>query len=163
MILLTGGKTFASAPNCMKSNLFSQAVFILTVTAATLFGGDFDFSRVAGPFLNAANQFVFLAFNELQIVAKDLRKFLFQFAFGDVPISLDDLSAHNLFSSLVAWKSAITKSTLASGVPLQIEAQFFIATLKDFAFRSIHNFYFTRFNALQTAIPAQIQVQVAFI
>jgi hypothetical protein len=43
-----------------------------------------------GAFLNAANQFVLLAINELQIIVGQLRQFLFQSAPGDVPISFGD-------------------------------------------------------------------------
>jgi hypothetical protein len=47
------------------------------------------FLRLAGAFLNAAQQFIFFAFDESQIVIGQLRKLLFQFAFGNVPVSLD--------------------------------------------------------------------------
>jgi hypothetical protein len=51
-------------------------------------------------FLDAANQFVFLALGELQIVIGEVRKFLFQLAFGDVPVSFGGKSAHTVCISL---------------------------------------------------------------
>jgi hypothetical protein len=41
---------------------------------------------LAGAFLDAPDQFLLFAFGELQMVIRELREFLFQFAFGDVPV-----------------------------------------------------------------------------
>jgi hypothetical protein len=49
---------------------------------------------VAGAFLDAAKQFAFLALGELQIVIREPREFLFQFADGDVPVSSGNQCAH---------------------------------------------------------------------
>jgi hypothetical protein len=71
------------------------------LAAAAFVYGLFDlFLGLAGPFLDAANQFVFLAFGELQIVIGKLCEFLFQFALGNVPVSFGCKSAH-IF--LVGW------------------------------------------------------------
>lgn len=49
------------------------------------------------PFLNAANQFVLLALNELLFIIRQPRKFLFQPASGNVPVSFDGQDAHKNF------------------------------------------------------------------
>ena len=47
--------------------------------------GLFDrFAGFAGAFLNPAQQFFLLAFDELQIAIREFGPFLFQLAFGDV-------------------------------------------------------------------------------
>jgi hypothetical protein len=66
--------------------------------AAAFIHGVFDFRlRLAGAFLDAPDQFIFLAFDELQVVIGKLREFLFQLALGDVPVSFGGESAHMIF------------------------------------------------------------------
>jgi hypothetical protein len=50
--------------------------------------GDF-FWVLTGAFLDAADQFIFLALDKLQVVIRELREFLFQLAFGDVPVAFE--------------------------------------------------------------------------
>jgi len=45
------------------------------------------FTGLAGALLNAANQFVFLAFNEFEIVVGKFGPLLFELSFGDVPVA----------------------------------------------------------------------------
>jgi len=55
------------------------------------------FNRFAGfarALLNPANQFVLLTFGVLEIVIRELGPFLFQFAFGDVPVAFDFECGH---------------------------------------------------------------------
>lgn len=72
---------------------------VQSMFAATAFIYDiFDFvPGLAGQFLDATNQFVFFALAELQVVIRKLSKFLFQFAFGNIPISFRGKSAHIFF------------------------------------------------------------------
>jgi hypothetical protein len=59
------------------------------------------FDRFAGftrALLNPANQFVLLAFGVLQIAIRKLGPFLFQLAFGDVPVAFDFECGHITFS-----------------------------------------------------------------
>ena len=59
------------------------------MAAATFIRGALNmFSSLAAPLLDAALQFILLALDELQIVIHQLRKPLFQFAFGNIPLSL---------------------------------------------------------------------------
>ncbi len=48
-----------------------------------------DFSSFASALLNAAEQFLLLAFDELEVVVCELRPLLFQFALGNVPVAFD--------------------------------------------------------------------------
>jgi hypothetical protein len=65
------------------------------VATAAFVHGTFDFFLcAASAFLNASNQFIFFALDELQIVIRQLRKFLFQLALGNVPVSFGGKSAH---------------------------------------------------------------------
>ena len=80
------------------------------LAAAAFIHGAFDFlSGLAGAFLDAANQFVFLAFEELQVVIGELRKFLFQLALGNVPISFGGKSAHMIFAFVSAARSGAAR------------------------------------------------------
>jgi hypothetical protein len=65
----------------------------MAVTVATV-AGVFEARRhlalsFACPLLDAANQFVLLALDELQIIVRELGPFLLQSAFDDVPVSFD--------------------------------------------------------------------------
>jgi hypothetical protein len=56
------------------------------------------FDRCTGfarAFLNAANQFILLAFGVLKIAIRELGPFLFQLALGDVPVAFDFECGHN--------------------------------------------------------------------
>ena len=70
----------------------------LAFTSAAFVHGAFDFFLgLAGAFLDAPDQFVFLALDELEVVIRKLREFLFQLALGNVPVSFDSESAHIIF------------------------------------------------------------------
>jgi hypothetical protein len=75
------------------------------------------FPRLAGAFLNATDQFVFLAFGELQIVIRKLRKFLFQLALGNVPVSFGCKSAHIILVVMFLHASGAGDISSARGVP----------------------------------------------
>jgi hypothetical protein len=66
---------------------------------AAFFHGRLDvLLGLPGALLDAAQQFIFFPFREPEIIIRKLRKFLLQFAFGDIPISFGDQSAHtNVF------------------------------------------------------------------
>jgi hypothetical protein len=53
------------------------------------------FTGFAGAFLNPAQQFFLFALDVLQIVIRELGPFLFQFAFGNVPVTFDFECSHN--------------------------------------------------------------------
>ena len=53
------------------------------------------FSGFAGALLNAAKQFLLLAFHELEIVVSELGPLLFQFALGNVPVAFDFELVHS--------------------------------------------------------------------
>jgi hypothetical protein len=64
-------------------------------------GRTFDVSPGPGlAFLDAANQFVHFAFDELHVVMRQPRQDLFDFALGDVPVSIGDQCAH-IFLGLI--------------------------------------------------------------
>jgi len=66
-------------------------------TAAFVHGSFDFFPGLSGAFLYAANQFIFLAFDELQIVIREPCKFLFQPAFGNVPVSFGGKNGHTIW------------------------------------------------------------------
>src|ERR1017187_3416496 len=69
-----------------------------TAGGAGFLDGLFDrFTGFAGTLLNPANQFFLLAFDVLEIVIRELGPFLFQLAFGDVPVAFDFECSHNIF------------------------------------------------------------------
>jgi hypothetical protein len=53
------------------------------------------FTGFAGALLNAAQQFVVLAFGKLKIIVRELGPLLFQLAFGDVPVAFAFEFVHN--------------------------------------------------------------------
>ena len=53
------------------------------------------FTDFAGALLNSAKHFFMLPFGELQIVIRELGSFLFQLAFGDVPVAFNFECSHN--------------------------------------------------------------------
>jgi hypothetical protein len=80
-------------------SIFQSARAVGSLFAATGRGfleSLFDrFTGFAGALLNAAQQFVVLAFGELEIVIRELGPFLFQLALGDVPVAFAFESVHN--------------------------------------------------------------------
>jgi hypothetical protein len=66
-------------------------------TAAFVHGSFDFFPGLPGVFLDAANQFIFLAFDELQIVIREPCKLLFQLALGNVPVSFGGKNAHTIW------------------------------------------------------------------
>jgi hypothetical protein len=70
---------------------FARAVGSLFAAAGRDFlDGLFDlFTGFAGALLNAAQQFILLAFGKLEIVIRELGPLLFQLALGDVPVAFD--------------------------------------------------------------------------
>ena len=75
---------------------FARTVGSLFAAAGRGFlDGLFDrFAGFAGALLNAAQQFILLAFGELKIVIRELGSLLFQLALGDVPVALDFECVH---------------------------------------------------------------------
>jgi hypothetical protein len=76
---------------------FARAVGSLPAAAGRGFlDGLFDrFTGFAGALLNAAQQFIVLAFGALEIVIRKLGPLLFQLAFGDVPVAFDFECSYN--------------------------------------------------------------------
>jgi hypothetical protein len=54
-----------------------------------------DLAGLAGALLDAADEFILFAFGDVEIVIGEGAPFLFQFAFGDVPVSFDFLGLHS--------------------------------------------------------------------
>jgi hypothetical protein len=73
---------------------FTRRIHSVFATAAFVHGALDFFPGVAGAFLDAANQFIFLAFDELQVIVGELGEFLLQLALGNVPVSFGGESAH---------------------------------------------------------------------
>jgi hypothetical protein len=75
---------------------------LATAGGGIFLNGVFDhFTRFAGELLNPAKQFFFLAVGVTEIVVRELRPFLFQFAFGDVPVAFDFKCSHIIFCFFV--------------------------------------------------------------
>ena len=70
----------------------------MAAVAATFVNDVLDFILVlTSAFLDAADQFVFLAIHKLQVVVRELREFLFQPALGDVPVAFHFQCVHKRF------------------------------------------------------------------
>ncbi|HWY30739.1 MAG TPA: hypothetical protein VNX46_08305 [Candidatus Acidoferrum sp.] len=80
--------------------LMFVGVAVLVFRGASLFG-----LALAFAFLNAADQFVNLALDELRVVMHQSRQGLFDLAFGDIPISFGHQVAHVAFpvSGFCRW------------------------------------------------------------
>jgi len=106
----------------------SRHSFILRICAAFTNNLFHVFLGLSGAFLDVASQLLLLAFPELQVVIGELRKFLFQFAPGNVPASLDFNSIHKSiaveipFPCLTAQPNA-AESSFAGGVPPEVGAR----------------------------------------
>jgi hypothetical protein len=78
----------------------------------------FFFPGLASAFLDATDQLFLLALGKSQIVIGELRKFLFQLAPGNVPVSFDCESAHIILNLILvaacfrAIKAVTTKYLL---------------------------------------------------
>jgi hypothetical protein len=99
---------------------FTHSIHLVFATAALIHGAFNFFSDLTGAFLDAAYQFVFFAFDELQIIIGELRKFLFQLALGDVPVSFGGERAHIIFVFAFLFlprHSARREFLFARGVP----------------------------------------------
>jgi hypothetical protein len=90
-------------------------------TTAFIHGALDFFLILAGTLLNAPDQFVFLAFGELHRVVGELRKFLFQLALGDVPVSFGGKCGHIISRLIISFYAArlvaLSWLSFASGVP----------------------------------------------
>jgi hypothetical protein len=66
------------------------------------------FAGFARFFLDATEEFLLLAFGKLEIVVRERGPFLFQLAFGDVPIAFDFKCGHkfNRYSGRLVWSAA---------------------------------------------------------
>jgi hypothetical protein len=75
------------------------------------------FAGFPGALLNSADQFLGLAFGELEIVVRELGPFLFQFALGDVPVAFDFKCIHNSdYCFVVCFSFAVNATTKVNGV-----------------------------------------------
>src|SRR5882724_5590883 len=59
-----------------------------------------------GVLLNSADQLIFFAFQKPKIVIGKLRQLLFQFAFGDVPVSFCGQCLHQLIVLICSWPAS---------------------------------------------------------
>jgi hypothetical protein len=73
----------------------------MVATTAFRNGVLFFFSPPAA-FQDAANQFVFLAIDELQVIVRKLCQLLFQLSPGDIPVSFRCKHAHKFFGFIVS-------------------------------------------------------------
>ena len=89
-MVVMGGDTSGLSFERARLMIFTRGVHLLAATAAFIHGAFNFFLGLAGALLDASNQFILLALDELQIVIGELRKFLFQPALGDVPVPFDD-------------------------------------------------------------------------
>jgi len=92
------GKSIGFTAGLRKARkLFHPLNHSLIATAAFV-NGVFDlFPGLTSAFLDAASQFVLLAFDVVEVVIGELREFLFQLALGNVPVSFGDESTHIIF------------------------------------------------------------------
>jgi hypothetical protein len=67
-------------------------------------------------FLDAANQFIFLAVHELKIIVGELGPFLFHFAFGDVPIAFNLKFIHKFLIRFVVCFRNFLELRTAGGI-----------------------------------------------
>jgi hypothetical protein len=68
-----------------------------SITAAAFLDGRLNpVPGLAGALLDAPDQFVGFALRKFEVVIRKLPKFLFQFAFGDIPVSFDGERTHML-------------------------------------------------------------------
>ena len=73
------------------------------------------FPGFAGALLNAAQQFVVLAFGALQIVIRELGPLLLELALGDVPVALDFECVHvAMFCFLRLWIAVVVTAKVNS-------------------------------------------------
>lgn len=83
-------------------DFFTRVIHHLVMAAAIFVHGALNFfPGLASPFLDAANQFILLSLDELQLVIRKLRKPLFQLALGNVPISFGSEQTHKILRSIV--------------------------------------------------------------
>ena len=75
---------------------FARAVGSLLAAGRGFLHGLFDrFTSFAGALLDAAQHFVVLSFDELEIVIRELGPLLFQLALGNVPVAFDFECVHS--------------------------------------------------------------------
>jgi hypothetical protein len=76
---------------------FARAVGgLLAAAGGSFVDGLFDrFPGFAGALLDAAQQYILFAFDELEIVIRELGPLLLQLAFGDVPVAFDFEFSHS--------------------------------------------------------------------
>ena len=72
----------------------------MLAAAAFIYGRLNFFPGLAGALLDATDEFIFFALRKLEVIIGKLGKFLFQFAFGNIPVSFGGKSAHVIFYSL---------------------------------------------------------------
>jgi hypothetical protein len=98
--------------------LLARRIHLVFATAAFVHNTVNFFPVPPCALLDAADQLVLLALGELQFVIRKLREFLFQFAFGDVPVSFGCESAHG-FCLVVCFRRTTRRDGIlpASGVP----------------------------------------------
>jgi hypothetical protein len=110
---------------------FIHSIHLVFATAAFVHGAFNFFSGLTGAFLDAAYQFVFFAFDELQVVIGELCKFLFQLALGNVPVSFGGEHAHIIFVFaffVSATRLGAARFLFARGVPTNRRNNFFRKT-----------------------------------
>jgi hypothetical protein len=73
---------------------------VAAIAATFINDAFYVFLALAGAFLDASNQLIFFAMHKLQVVIRELRKFLFQLAFGNIPGPFHCQHAHNL----ICWR-----------------------------------------------------------
>jgi hypothetical protein len=98
--------------------LFHPRTHLLSAAAAFVDGLYNLFPGLTGAFLDAADQFILLAFDVLEVVIGELREFLFQLALGNVPVSFGGKSSHIIFLFVFSARGVARREfPFARGVP----------------------------------------------
>ena len=100
--------------------VFIRGTHLTTATGTFIHRALNFFPGLPGAFLDAPDQFIFLAFDELQVVIRESCEFLFQLALGNVPVSFGCESAHMIFEFVRLFQPrdpTRREFLFASGVP----------------------------------------------
>jgi hypothetical protein len=100
--LMVEVETSGSPFKCARSIIFTCRIHLVVFATAAFVHGALDFfPGLACALLDTTDQFNFLALGELQVVFGELRKFLFQLALGNVPVSFGGKSTHIILRLVV--------------------------------------------------------------
>ena len=137
-MLVVGEGTPGSPFECTRlmGCFFARRIHLVMAAAAFVHGALNFVPGLAGAFLDAANQFILLAFDELHFVIRKLRKFLFQLALGNIPISFGCERAHTILYLVVLFspRDLTRMSSFCNSRADQLQSQLF-RQIQSFAAR----------------------------